>query len=216
MCFGTPSARFSECRSHCQDGLARQQGDRPAQPYAHRGPVPRRRPSCRLTRNWSSSNPHAEMPTMSITSAWTAPIRAVEAHHRQTMTIEDGSSLSQSQTHLQVFQNLVEDDADMLRDIVNNQLIPRMVATASRSRASVSTGTIPSTNTPEQQVHTKQWWPTLRRGPCLFRGEVFHASRQRRNNMPIMDPQEDPDDNSRANERMDSFQFSSAAGKTRR
>lgn len=45
----------------------------------------------------------------------------------QTMTIEDGSSLSQSQTHLQVFQNLVEEDADMLRDVVNNQLLPRMV-----------------------------------------------------------------------------------------
>lgn len=45
----------------------------------------------------------------------------------QTMTIEDGSSLSQSQTHLQVFQNLVNADADMLRDVVNNQLIPRMV-----------------------------------------------------------------------------------------
>lgn len=45
----------------------------------------------------------------------------------QTMTIEDGSSLSQSQTHLQVFMNLVEADRDMLRDIVNNQLIPLMV-----------------------------------------------------------------------------------------
>lgn len=43
------------------------------------------------------------------------------------MTIEDGSSLSQSQTHLQVFENLVESDRDMLRDIINNQLIPRMV-----------------------------------------------------------------------------------------
>jgi hypothetical protein len=46
----------------------------------------------------------------------------------QTMTIEDGSSLSQSQTHLQVFENLVESDRDMLRDIINNQLLPRMVA----------------------------------------------------------------------------------------
>lgn len=45
----------------------------------------------------------------------------------QTMTIEDGSSLSQSQTHLRVFLNLVESDRDMLRDIINNQLIPRMV-----------------------------------------------------------------------------------------
>lgn len=45
----------------------------------------------------------------------------------QTMTIEDGSSLSQSQTHLEVFQNLVDSDCTMLRDIVNNQLIPRMI-----------------------------------------------------------------------------------------
>lgn len=45
----------------------------------------------------------------------------------QTMTIEDGSSLSQSETHLQVFLNLVESDRDTLRDIINNQLIPRMV-----------------------------------------------------------------------------------------
>lgn len=45
----------------------------------------------------------------------------------QTMTIEDGSSLSQSQTHLQVFQNIINADADRLRDIINNQLLPRMV-----------------------------------------------------------------------------------------
>ena len=45
----------------------------------------------------------------------------------QTMTIEDGSSLSQSQTHLTVFENLVASDSNMLCDIVNNQLIPRMV-----------------------------------------------------------------------------------------
>ena len=44
------------------------------------------------------------------------------------MTIEDGSSLSQSQTHLEVFENLVESDCDMLADIVNNQLLPRMAA----------------------------------------------------------------------------------------
>ena len=45
----------------------------------------------------------------------------------QTMTIEDGSSLSQSQTNLEVFQNLVDSDCTMLRDIVNNQLLPRML-----------------------------------------------------------------------------------------
>ena len=45
----------------------------------------------------------------------------------QTMTIEDGSSLSQSETHLEVFQNIIEADCDNLRDIVNNQLLPRMI-----------------------------------------------------------------------------------------
>lgn len=45
----------------------------------------------------------------------------------QTMTIEDGSSLSQSETHLKVFENLVEDDCDMIRDVTNGQLIPRMI-----------------------------------------------------------------------------------------
>ena len=47
---------------------------------------------------------------------------------QQTMTIEDGQlpSLSQ-QTHLEVFKNLIEQDCDMLRDIINNRLLPRMV-----------------------------------------------------------------------------------------
>jgi hypothetical protein len=45
----------------------------------------------------------------------------------QTMTIDDGSSRSQSETHLEVFQNVVDADADMLRDHVNNTLIPKMI-----------------------------------------------------------------------------------------
>ena len=58
----------------------------------------------------------------------------------QTMTIEDGSSLSQSQTHLEVFQNLVESDADMLADLVNNQLIPRGETWLSSSRLALCLG----------------------------------------------------------------------------
>ena len=45
----------------------------------------------------------------------------------QTMTIEDGSSLSQSQTHLKVLENLTDGDSKMLAFIINNQLIPRMI-----------------------------------------------------------------------------------------
>lgn len=46
----------------------------------------------------------------------------------QTMTIDDGSSRSQSQVHLEVFKNLVSSDADFLRDLVNDSLLPKMVA----------------------------------------------------------------------------------------
>jgi hypothetical protein len=42
----------------------------------------------------------------------------------QTMTIDSGSSLSQSQVHLEVFRNVVEADADFIRDIINNRLLP--------------------------------------------------------------------------------------------
>lgn len=45
----------------------------------------------------------------------------------QTMTIDSGSSLSQSQVHLEVFENVVDADADFIRDLVNDQLIPRMI-----------------------------------------------------------------------------------------
>lgn len=34
----------------------------------------------------------------------------------------------QSQTHLKAFQNTIEADADNLRDIINDQLLPRMKA----------------------------------------------------------------------------------------
>lgn len=45
----------------------------------------------------------------------------------QTMTIDNGSSLSQSEVHLDVFKNVVESDADMVRNIINDQLLPRML-----------------------------------------------------------------------------------------
>lgn len=45
----------------------------------------------------------------------------------QTMTIDDGSSYSQSQTHLDIFKNLIDADADRVRDAVNWKLIPQMI-----------------------------------------------------------------------------------------
>lgn len=45
----------------------------------------------------------------------------------QTMTIDDGSSLSQSQTHLTVLEHLINSYCDMVRDVMNNKLLPLMV-----------------------------------------------------------------------------------------
>lgn len=42
----------------------------------------------------------------------------------QTMTIDSGSSLSQSEVHLDVFNTLIDSDADMLRDVINRKLFP--------------------------------------------------------------------------------------------
>ena len=63
----------------------------------------------------------------------------------QTMTIEDGSSLSQSQTHLEVFENLVESDRTMLADIVNNGL----------------NGTIQWITHRSNRYPSKRWWRTV-------------------------------------------------------
>jgi hypothetical protein len=43
------------------------------------------------------------------------------------MTIDDGSSLSQSKVHLDIFNNIIEADADMLRDVINWKLLPFML-----------------------------------------------------------------------------------------
>ncbi|MFI3322442.1 MAG: DUF935 family protein [Rikenellaceae bacterium] len=45
----------------------------------------------------------------------------------QTMTIDSGSSLSQSEVHLEVFENVIESDGVLIQRIVNSKLLPRMV-----------------------------------------------------------------------------------------
>lgn len=44
----------------------------------------------------------------------------------QTMTIDNGSSLSQSEVHLEVFENVIRGDEKLVRNVVNNKLIPFM------------------------------------------------------------------------------------------
>lgn len=45
----------------------------------------------------------------------------------QTMTIDSGSSLSQSETHLEIFEDVIKADAKMLANVVNDKLLPLMV-----------------------------------------------------------------------------------------
>ena len=45
----------------------------------------------------------------------------------QTMTIDNGSSLSQSETHLEIFENVTTADARLIACIVNDKLLPLMV-----------------------------------------------------------------------------------------
>lgn len=45
----------------------------------------------------------------------------------QTMTIDNGSSLSQSQTHLEVFEKVCRADATRIKYLVNGRLIPLMI-----------------------------------------------------------------------------------------
>ena len=45
----------------------------------------------------------------------------------QTMTIDSGSSLSQSEVHLEIFERVTESDAAMVLNVVNGRLLPLMV-----------------------------------------------------------------------------------------
>jgi len=46
----------------------------------------------------------------------------------QTMTIDNGSSLSQSEGHLEIFENICASDARRLSYIINDRLLPLMIA----------------------------------------------------------------------------------------
>ena len=95
----------------------------------------------------------------------------------QTMTIEDGSSLSQSETHLEVFQNLIEADCDTIRDMINNQLIPRMIHHGFPLQGIHFDWDYSTDYTPEQQVAYEQL--------VLNNFEVDPAYFEEKYNMPV-------------------------------
>ena len=73
-----------------------------------------------------------------------------------TMTIEDGSSLSQSQVHLKVLDNLIYEIADGIRDMVNDQLIPKMAKLGFPVKGLRFDWDEPVDYTPEQQTAFEQ------------------------------------------------------------
>ena len=119
------------------------------------------------------------------------------------MTIEDGSSLSQSQTHLQVFQNLVEADADMLRDVINNQLLPRMVAHGFPLKGCRFDWDYSVDFTPEQQVaYETMVADRYDVDPSYFAEKYSMPVGERRNNMmPTMEPQNTDDQKGKSDDK---------------
>ena len=113
----------------------------------------------------------------------------------QTMTIEDGSSLSQSQTHLEVFENLINADCDMLRDMVNNQLIPRMVRHGFPVKGLRFEWDDAVDYTPEQQVaYETMIADRYDVDPAYFAEKYGMPVGERRNNIPILNDPKDPED----------------------
>lgn len=107
----------------------------------------------------------------------------------QTMTIEDGSSLSQSQTHLEVLENLIQDDRNMLADIVNNQLIPRMVKHGFPVKGLLFKWDDAVDYTPEQQVAFETMVSDRYEvDPNYFAEKYNMPVGQRRNTAPLTPP----------------------------
>ena len=69
----------------------------------------------------------------------------------QTMTIDSGSSLSQSETHLEVFENVCAADARLIKYIVNDRLIPKMIRHGFELRGKVFDWDDAATYTPAEQ-----------------------------------------------------------------
>lgn len=111
----------------------------------------------------------------------------------QTMTIEDGSSLSQSETHLEVFENIIESDCDTVRDIVNNQLLPIMVRHGFPLEGVRFDWDYSEDYTPEQQVaYERLVLDNFEVEPAYFEKKYNMPVGERRQQVPVLAPT-DPD-----------------------
>lgn len=119
----------------------------------------------------------------------------------QTMTIEDGSSLSQSQTHLKVFENLVESDAKLLANTINNQLIPRMISHGFPLQGYHFAWDDSPSYTPEQQMEYEKMISDRYEVDGKYFADKYNMPVGERIQQPSLfgsepaDPKEDPKDN---------------------
>ena len=74
----------------------------------------------------------------------------------QTMTIDDGSSLSQSQTHLEIFLTLINKDQQLIADIVNTQLLPIMIKDGFEVKNTTFEWDNQKEYTPQEQLQIEQ------------------------------------------------------------
>ena len=74
----------------------------------------------------------------------------------QTMTIDSGSSLSQSEVHLDVLENVIAFDEKFLKNIINNRLIPFMARHGFPIEGYSFVWDDTPTYTPEQMRQTEQ------------------------------------------------------------
>lgn len=113
----------------------------------------------------------------------------------QTMTIEDGSSLSQSETHLKVFENLVDQDCDTIRDVANDQLLPRMLRHGFPVKGLRFEWDYAEDYTPSQQVaYETMVADRYDVDPEYFADKYNMPVGERRNNSPALPAEDDDED----------------------
>jgi len=113
----------------------------------------------------------------------------------QTMTIDDGSSRSQSETHLKVLKNLIESQCDGLRDMVNCQLLPRMVRCGFPLKGLSFEWDDPVDYTPSEQVAFERLIVENYEVPGSYFEEKYGVPAGERRNTLLLpsEPQNEPD-----------------------
>ncbi len=117
----------------------------------------------------------------------------------ETMTIEDGASYSQSQTHMEVLRIVTMPDCDTVRDMVNNQLLPVMLRLGFPLQGLRFEWDDAIDYTPEQQVaYETMVADRYEVDPSYFAEKYNMPVGERRNQQPMMPTVGDDDGNNNA------------------